>query len=287
MLNKRPREDDAVSVASSSDEDEDVGPALPSAADAAGVMAKKRRRTLQHERLYLAALPSAPRYSRSLMHKAPLALIAFTPGTDFLVSAGIDGQVSFWKVMGGAGAPANGDANEPARDGGVAVEFVKEFRAHDGDVVALAVSTDGRSCATAGTDGTVKMWDVLSFDLVGVVTVPRRPTALCWLQGARDGGTLLAVGNEADGEIELWDGSGVRTDAPVAVVKGVHRKSVVAMAYVRQFDCVISADDGGAVEYWSAGVDGRGGKPRGVWDMKSQTGLFEFKKVLRRPTECV
>lgn len=277
MSSKRPREDDAASSSSSSEED--VGPALPSAADAAGAKAKRRRRTLQHERLYLTALPAAPRYSRSLMHKAPLALVAFTPGTDFLVSGGIDGQVSFWKVVSGADAQANGNSNEQARDSGVAVEFVKEFRAHDGDVVALAVSANGRSCATAGADGTVKMWDVLSFDLVGVITVPRRPTALCWLQGARDGGALLAVGNEADGEIELWDGSGVRTDAPAGVVKGVHRKSVVAMAYVKQYDCVISADEGGAMEYWSAGMDERGGKPQGVWDMKSQTGLFEFKKV--------
>lgn len=282
MTGKRPRDDGDDAASSSSDSGDEVGPALPSAADATGAQAKKRRRTLPHERLYLAALPSSGRYSRSLMHKAPLALAAFTPSTDFLITAGVDGQISFWKVVGGggggAGTAGQAAAAETKRDG-VSVEFVKEFRAHEGDVVALSVSEDGRGCASAGADGTVKIWDVVSFDLVAVLRVPRRPTALCWVHGARAGGALLAVGNEVDGEVELWDGSGERSEAPVETVRGVHKSSVVAMAYSRRWECVVSADEAGNVEYWSVVAEERGAKPKGVWEMKSQTGLFEFRKV--------
>lgn len=45
----------------------------------------------------------------------------------------------------------------------VGVEFVKEFRAHAGEITSTTVSADGRSFATAGTDKTVKIFDVITF----------------------------------------------------------------------------------------------------------------------------
>lgn len=68
-----------------------------------------------------------------------------TPFTDFVITSSIDGVVKFWKKM---------------ADG---IEFVKEFRAHPGEVRSTNVSADGRSFATAGTDKTVKIFDVITF----------------------------------------------------------------------------------------------------------------------------
>lgn len=45
----------------------------------------------------------------------------------------------------------------------VGVEFVKEFRAHVGEVRATSVSSDGRSFATIGADKSVKIFDVVTF----------------------------------------------------------------------------------------------------------------------------
>lgn len=122
--------------------DDDFGPALPSA-DAP----KKKRRKLPFENVYVKALPASARYSKSLMHKDQLCYVTVTPHTDFLITSSIDGVVKFWKKM------AEG------------LEFVKEFRAHNGEVKGVSVSADGRSFATTGTDKTIKIFDVITFGM--------------------------------------------------------------------------------------------------------------------------
>ena len=66
---KRPHEDiqngngdskDAAHEASDSEDDDDIGPALPSADEP-----KKKRRKLPFEKQYIAALPKSTRYSKS------------------------------------------------------------------------------------------------------------------------------------------------------------------------------------------------------------------------------
>lgn len=79
------------------------------------------------------------------MHKEQLSFVTVTPVTDFVITSSIDGFVKFWKKM---------------ADG---IEFVKEFRAHPGEIRSTSTSADGRSFATAGTDKTVKIFDVITF----------------------------------------------------------------------------------------------------------------------------
>ena len=79
------------------------------------------------------------------MHKEQLAFVNFTPSTDFLITTSIDGVVKFWKKT---------------SDG---LEFVKEYKAHNGEIQSVAVSQDGRSLATAGSDSTIKIFDVASY----------------------------------------------------------------------------------------------------------------------------
>lgn len=100
----------------------------------------------------MAALPASPRYSKSLMHKDQLAFVTITPFTDFLITSSVDGVVKFWKKVAGG------------------VEFVKEFRAHVGEIRGTSISADGRSFATAGADKTVKIFDVITFG--------RRPSSI-------------------------------------------------------------------------------------------------------------
>jgi len=125
--------------AETSSADDDFGPTLPSSVQ------RKKRRILPYEKLYISALPSSPRYSKSLMHKDQLAFVTFTPFTDFLITSSMEGTVKFWKKA------------------VVGVESVKEFRAHIGEITSVSVSQDGRSFATAGVDQTVKIFDVVTF----------------------------------------------------------------------------------------------------------------------------
>ena len=194
------------------------------------------------------------------MHKDQLAFVNFTPQTNFLVTASIDGQINFWKKGGG----------------GEHVEFVKEFKAHTAEVTGVACSWDGRSFASCSKDGTVKVWDVVTFDLVAVINVTKTPICVRWVHGRGGGLPLLAVGNDVDGEISVFDGRG-ETQEPAFVIKNVHKRPVTCIAYNVEWDCAISADESGMIEYWQPRPDAE--KPGGIFEMKSATNLFEFKKV--------
>ena len=245
---------------SESDSDDDLGPALPSAADGAP---KKKRRKLPYEKQYLAALPSAPRYSKSLMHKDQLAFCSFTSHTDFLITSSVDGYVKFWKKVAGG------------------IEFVKEYRAHEGEIVSVTTSVDGRSFASAGADGSIKIFDVETFDLLAMLQPEAQPKCICYVHGTGSSYPVLAVTSETDGRIMLFDGRG-ENQTPMHTINGLHRKPVHAMAYNNAYDCVISADESGMIEYWQP--SGSYEKPESVFEMKSTTSLFEFKKAKSKPT---
>ena len=71
---------------------------------------------------YLEALPAAPMYERSYMHRDVVSHAVMTPcGTDFLVTASQDGHIKFWKKM-----PEG-------------VEFVKHYHSHLEPIHDLAV----------------------------------------------------------------------------------------------------------------------------------------------------
>jgi peptidylprolyl isomerase domain and WD repeat-containing protein 1 len=58
----------------------------------------------------------------------------------------------------------------------------------------------------------------------------------------------------------------------------MHAKPVHIITYNPIYDCVISVDTGGMLEYWEPSGDYQ--KPTDVFDFKSKTDLYEFKKVL-------
>src|SRR5271154_3041045 len=125
--------------------DDDFGPALPSS------VPPKKKRKLPYEALYVEALPKGVRYSKSLMHKDQVASVTVAPSpADFVITTSIDGVVKFWKKT------------------AVGIEFAKEFRAHNGRIQSSSVSADGAAFATAGDgdDKTIKLFDVVTFDLL-------------------------------------------------------------------------------------------------------------------------
>jgi peptidylprolyl isomerase domain and WD repeat-containing protein 1 len=235
-----------------------MGPQLPSAAP------KKKRRVLPYEKLYISALPKSTRYSKSLMHKEPLAFVTMTPLTEFLITTSVDGVVKFWKKV---------------ADG---IEFVKEFKAHQGEVRSVSCSQDGRSFATAGVDKTVKLFDVVTFDLLAVLQLDFVPRCVCWVHKKGSSLPLLAVSDSAaKPSIRIYDGRGENQE-PIHTITGLHRSPVSLMAFNDHYDCVVSVDEGGMIEYWQPG--GSYGKPDNVFKYKSSTNLFEFKKAKSVPT---
>ncbi|KAF3768894.1 hypothetical protein M406DRAFT_62908 [Cryphonectria parasitica EP155] len=242
-----------------SSSDDEMGPQLPSVA-----VPKKKRRVLPYEKLYVSALPKSTRYFKSLMHKEQLSFVTMTPcGTDFLITTSADGVAKFWKKV------AEG------------IEFVKEFHAHQGEIRSVSVSADGRSFATAGVDKTVKIFDVVTFDLLAMLPLDYTPRSICWVHKKGASLPLLAVSDEGKPVVHVYDGRGEKQE-PVHTIKGLHRSPIHLMAFNDAYDCVVSTDEGGMVEYWSPGANYE--KPDNVFQFKSSTNLFEFKKAKSVPT---
>ncbi|KAG6041611.1 hypothetical protein E4U41_003222 [Claviceps citrina] len=254
---KRSHADFTEQDGSESSSDDDMGPQLPSEAP------KKKRRVLPYEKLYVAALPKSARYSRSLMHKEQLLFVTWTPLTDFLITASLDGVVKFWKKV----------------DHGI--EFVKEFKTHSGEIKSVSVSSDGRSFATAGIDETVKIFDVITFDLLSMLSLSYVPNCVCWVHQKGASFPVLAVSEESKPLIHLYDGRG-ENEVPIRTIKGLHRGPVHLMAFNDAYDCVVSADENGMVEYWRPNENYE--KPVNVFKYKSSTNLFDFKKAKSIPT---
>ncbi|EFY90270.1 Peptidyl-prolyl cis-trans isomerase cyp15 [Metarhizium acridum] len=254
---KRSHADFAEQDGADTSSDDDMGPQLPSEAP------KKKRRVLPYEKLYVSALPKSARYSKSLMHKEQLLFVTWTPLTEFLITASIDGVVKFWKKI------AQG------------IEFVKEFKAHNGEIKAVSVSKDGRSFATAGVDETVKIFDVITFDLLSMLSLDYVPKCVCWVHQKGASFPLLAISEESKPLLHIYDGRG-ESEEPIHTIKSLHRSPVHIMAFNDSYDCVVSADENGMIEYWRPG--GNYEKPDNVFQYKSSTNLFDFKKAKAVPT---
>ncbi|KAJ3976946.1 peptidyl-prolyl cis-trans isomerase [Lentinula raphanica] len=255
---------DASASAANEDDDDDLGP-MPMPAGADGV-SKKKRKVLPHEKLYLEHLPNTEQYHKSFMHRDVINFSLVTK-TDFLITTSVDGQLKLWKKQ----------------DSGI--EFVKHYRAHLGAIIGVSASSDGQLLATVSEDGNAKIFDVVNFDMINIIKLGFTPHACCWVHNSNQGQGLLAVSDASSGVIRLYDGRG--GDMPLETIENLHRFPVHVMTYSDRFNTVISADEGGFVEYWQP-IEPFG-QPKnipGMWEFKSETDLYEFKKSKSTPT-CI
>jgi peptidylprolyl isomerase domain and WD repeat-containing protein 1 len=118
--------------------------------------------------------------------------------------------------------------------------------------------------------------------MINMITLPYVPKAACWIHSRSAAQTILAISEDDKPIIRLYDGRG--DGKPFATIDSIHRSPVTLLAYNEPYDCVVSADDSGMIEYW---------QPRdpfslpddiaGLWQFKSSTDLYEFKKTKSLP----
>lgn len=198
------------------------------------------------------------------MHRDQINFVTMTK-TKFLITTSVDGHVKMWKKQ----------ADQ--------IEFVKHYRASLSPIVSVSTDSEGKVFATVSETGEGRVFDVVNFDMINILKLDFKPKACCWVHHPSDGGTLLAISDWDSPTIRIYDGRG---DGSVLYkIDKLHRHSVHVMTYSHIHDCVISADEGGFVEYW------RPREPwalpdnvKGLWEYKSQTDLFEFKKSKSVPT---
>ncbi len=204
-------------------------------------------------------------------HSDVVSRVTFLAGGRCLAAASMDGTWILWWLKGdepvralrwrggkgglvalGPGGESVAMANGPdQRPGQIEVRdaatgrVVRVLRGHVGPVTRLALAADGRRLASAGSDGALKVWDVMA-DQEGI-RLPHGGGGLAF--GPR--GRRLATGGD-DAAVRLWDGL---TGRPLSVLTG-HTAGVRALAFSPGGSQVVSSardfDEPGEVKVWDA-----------------------------------
>ncbi|KAL1921120.1 uncharacterized protein VTP21DRAFT_10836 [Calcarisporiella thermophila] len=252
-------ERDPGPIASEDGDEADIGPLPPSSADAAP---KKKKRVLAHERLYLEKLPSANMYEISYMHRDVLSYVAITK-TDFVITTSADGHLKFWKKT------------------EKGIEFVKHFRAHLGAINGITVSDNGQLLATISVDKSLKVFDIINFDMINMIKLDYVPQTVCWIYQPGQAQALIACSDQESSTIRIYDG---RADGQALhEITKLHSAPVHIIEFNARFNTVVSADTSGMVEYWQP-VEPFDLPKQVNFEYKSETDLYEFKKCKATPT---
>lgn len=126
---------------------------------------------------------------------------------------------------------------------GDAVEVQQRIAAHSGKALALALSPDGQTLFSGGSDGVVRLWALPSGQELGMLKGDGGPmTTLTLISG----GQFLAVGDMA-GHLYLWD---VADQKLVSSVEA-HQGAVTVLHTAPSRQLVVSGGHDGTVHSWS------------------------------------
>jgi WD40 repeat protein len=214
--------------------------------------------------------------------------VGFSPEGGYLVTASVNGTVAILKVPTPPGAYAPGSprplpdpvelAKRPspadalkredipaellAKAGGgdpqkAPSELVAVLPHADRQVIAVAISPDGKLLASAGVDRTAKLWDLAGGKLLHILSGHQgevRVVAFCPNTGrGRAGPALLATVGSTDRTVKLWDAD---TGKEVCTLAG-HLTDVLNVTFSPDGRRLASCDAAGTIRLWDPAT----GKP--------------------------
>jgi WD40 repeat protein len=119
--------------------------------------------------------------------------VVFSPDGQHVIAGGVDSRIRVWRISPSAKEGTN--------------DLVESLFAHDGPIVRLAVSRDGRWIASSSEDRTIKIWDAVRFTQVEKLADQSDWTTA--LAIAPDNRTLVA--GRMDGSLSIQSFGGVAT----------------------------------------------------------------------------
>lgn len=185
------------------------------------------------------------RYSPLLGHNGEVSDLDFSPDGSLLASAGADGTIRLWKM----------DANQPCALGSPLLGHGKGNLDAEW-ICAVAFSPQGNLLASAGADGTIRLWDVATFQedrepLKGHKENLHGWFGVCAIAWSPDGSRIASGGN--DGTIRLWNAeTGQEYVTPLLGhgSDGLDFGSVNSVAWAPYGDLLVSGGDDSTVRLW-------------------------------------
>ncbi len=171
------------------------------------------------------AIPALQTHISLSGHSSGVSDVAFSPDGLRLATASRDGTVKVWEAATGKelftlGKAQTGDAG-PVDTAGDADHGdhgdEAEVAGQAGDLYSVSFSPDGAHLATGGRDGTVKVWDMATGQvLLTLGEAGHTPAISAVAFSPVDGGRRLAVA-DSEGTVQMWD---VSTPLNADVVTG-------------------------------------------------------------------
>ncbi|XP_043701537.1 peptidyl-prolyl cis-trans isomerase CYP71 isoform X2 [Telopea speciosissima] len=139
----------------------------------------------------------------------------------------------------------------------------------------MQVSVDGLLCCTISNDRSVKIYDVVNYDMMVMIRLPFVPGAIEWVYRPGDVKAKIAISDRNSPYVRIYDAR-AGSNEPI-ISREVHMGPVTVMKYNHTFDTVISADSKGIIEYWCPAT--LQFPENGIsFRLKSDTNLFEVVK---------
>lgn len=193
----------------------------------------------------------ATRHSRAFRAHVVLGMIAITLGTRAAAQSPAPIVVippQRLELMPGDPLSTRALVTKPLPITGV-VSWSLETRRHRGSVFSQTISPDGKLFATGGLDGTVRVWNVESGNLVRALI--GHNSYVYSLDWSPDGRSLASAG-AFDATVRLWD---VETGRPLRILRG-HPAYVSLVKWSPDGQSVLaSGGESGALSHWE--VSGR------------------------------
>ena len=122
-----------------------------------------------------------------------------------------------------------------------------------GAIISLSVNVSGRLLSSIGSDRTLKIFDVVSFDNISMGKLPFPPLVCAFVHSSSSGLSRLAVSDSQSSSIYLYDAETLNVKQPISVLSNLgHFSSVSLISYASKFDLSISCDETSMINYWSA-----------------------------------
>ena len=158
-------------------------------------------------------VPTTDHYHVSYMHRRTVTHCSTSHRHGYVITGSADGVVKFWKRTStsnvptvappGGGASGIAIATDRAASSSSAapsrcIEFVKSYSSHVGPLLALVTSQpNGDSAASVGYDGSIKFYDVATFDVGGMIRAKNENAARGGLSGGDTKGRRFRLGRHA------------------------------------------------------------------------------------------